>query len=210
MFKIADGKITADEAFTLTIHSRQILEQNLKEYTIMAYGVVKCKYDEYTLTLGSTLVTIPSSVVEDGNFTILKYDAGAVFSKSNAMLMDTSYNEEFFSMFTQGYFNTQIAYEDTDTVITGIVDNNQHLDAPAILYELMASTAFRSDKNPSKYYRQTDMKGDYIAMSSRELVSQSNTTSAAVFEDPLTMTMINITRDDKDNRDSTLEKYMKL
>ena len=210
LFKTDNGVVTVNQDFDLIIHQSQIIESNLKEYTIMAYGDIRAKMDEYTLTLGNTIITVPSEVIEDNEYRTFKYKVNDIFAKSSSLLQDHSNSENFFVGFTQGYFNTKVAYEDTKTVITGIVNGNQKLDAPDILYEFMCSSAFRDKNNPTKYYRQSDMKDDYISMSSREQVSQSGTTSAAVFEDPLTMTMINVTRKDSENRESTLEKYMKL
>ena len=205
------GKIIADEDFTFSIREAQILEKTIEHVQFLAYGVVTSESGEYTLFLGSPIVSFPSTIenVGETDYLVLTYKKGDVFSKLPVTLKDSLYIEEFFKILSTGKLPEDIPIEHWYLIPRYIINNNQPLDIADKQLDIMFSAVFRSKKDPTKLFRMSSDK-DYISMSSRELVSQTSTFASATFEDPIAMMMININKQESEEAFSPLEKYARL
>lgn len=209
-FKKVDDIYICEADTKFYINEAQILDNTVKEYVVLGYGRMEQGSNVKTYVHGCAITTIPDHIedTEDGTMKILVYKKGDTFCKGTFTVRDSTYVQLYGNITLQGKLLTNIPYEAHRVIRDNIMKRNHNIKVPMIFFDISTAFFLRSKKDPMKEYR-TVSQGEYITMNTREMVSQSaGTFGAATFEDPATMTFINVTRKDKEEGESALEKYM--
>lgn len=207
LFNYTEDSMTCNVDLDLIIHSAQILATVEKDISYICYGVIKVGSEKYAITLGMHLISSPSEIIENGDYTTLRFKKGEPFSKHNYAYKDTQYAEKYFTIQSFGKMNHMIPYEYQNMITINVIFNNQELPFHPRLSEVYNSFFYRDKGNP-KLLKRFKPEGEYLTMTVREMVSQTSTAASTSFQDPSMMNLINVNRPKKDEIPSKIAEYM--
>ena len=202
-----DTNVICNVDLDLIIHSAQVLNIVEKDVSYVCYGVIKANGGEHIITLGNHLISSPSEIKDDGDYTILKFKKGEPFCKHNYAYKDTQYAEKYFTIQSYGKMNNKIPYQYQNMITINVIFNNQDLPFHPRLSEVYNSFFYRDKSNP-KLLKRFKPEGEYLTMTVREMVSQTSTAASTSFQDPSLMNLINVNRPKKDEIPSKIAEYM--
>lgn len=209
MFTLKDDCYICDKPIKWYINESQIMDNTVNEYTVFGFGVIECGSETKTYTHGAVITTIPKAIEDAPNgLKALIYDKGDVFCKGTTTIKDSTYVELYYTICLQGKLPTNIPYMHQRIIRDNVLANNVRINVPALYLDINHAYMFKSKNNTLKEYR-LDMEGEYVVMNPRESVSSSTGTfGSSTFEDPVNMTLINVTRKKSEEAQSVLEDYM--
>lgn len=202
-----DTNVICNVDLDLVIHSAQVLNIVEKDISYVCYGVIKAEGAEHVITLGNHLISSPSEIKEEGDYTILRFKKGEPFCRHNYAYKDTQYAEKYFTIQSYGKMNNKIPYQYQNMITINVIFNNQDLPFHPRLAEVYNSFFYRDKSNP-KLLKRFKPEGEYLTMTVREMVSQTSTAASTSFQDPALMNLINVNRPKKDEIPSKIAEYM--
>lgn len=211
LFTLKDSAYICDSDFDYTIHRAQVLDVVNNEYEIFNFGLIESSGKRISMKHGAIITSIPSEVVElDRDYIMLKYKKDDIFCKGTKTVMDSSFVEIYFNLLLTGRLINKIPYLDHREIRENVLNKNKRINVPMIHFDIFMASLIK-DKSDPRIDHRCKPDGEYITMNTRELVSISaGTMGSATFEDPAAMTLINVTRKEKEENTSILEEYMLL
>ncbi len=211
MFTLKEDKWYCDQDLQWYVNPSQILDNTMNELVVFGFGRVESGGKVLTYNHGAVITTMPSSIeIVDSNYTKLIYKKGDVFCKGTKTVKDSTYVEIYFSLCMNGKLVTNIPYEQHRVIRDNVLSKNKDLAVPLLFLDIHHAYIMKDKTNPLKEHR-LNLDGEYVVMNPREsVVTTAGTFGASTFEDPIAMTMVNVTRKEKEEAVSVLEKYMLL
>lgn len=155
---------------------------------------------------------------DDTTYIVCKFFKGDKIMRNESHIESTNV-ELFVDMVLKGKLPGTIPYKELIHIwLKNLEINSIKLGVSSIVLEAILSEFYRDKKNPTKRFGITKGKNpsvsetDYKAAGIREVCSRNSTFSALTFEDMDSMitTSININKYGKEEKESPLEKIMKM
>ena len=163
-------------------------------------------------------VSLPNDETTTQKCKVIKYIKGEKITNAS-IVQNSSYSEKFANFVLQGKIPSIVPYDES---IKLWIDNQEingvNLGVPAVIEELILSSAYRYKENPSIKFAHVYGKDknvdafDYVMKRVREICQYTSTFTALTFEDMNSMitTSLNRTRNKGTEAFSPLEDILKL
>lgn len=174
--------------------------------------------DLYVTESETRNVALPNDEENTEKCKVIKYIKGEKITNAS-LVQDSAYAERFANFVLQGKIPAIVPYEESIQLwINNQELNNVNLGVPAVIEELILSSAYRYKENPSLKFAHVYGKDknidsfDYVMKRVREVCQYTSTFTGLTFEDMNSMitTSLNRTRSKETEAYSPLEDIIKL